>query len=595
MGGHRGGDVASSLALETVEALFRDGDGTLAEQVREANRAVLERSVADQQGERHGHDPHRRHGRGHATPASCHVGDSRAYLLRAGDLRQLTSDHTLVARMVKAGEISREEAAVHPHRNVVTQVASAPRPTCVVDEEDVPLLDGDRLLLCSDGLTGMVAEDQIQAILEAEPDPQDAADRLVKAANRAGGVDNITVVVLDVARPRTTATRPPGKLPKRRRGAPSAAATRWSPGPGRGDRRARGARSFVVARTTSTASGTWASPTATSRCSKASRPTARHHLVRRRHADRDPRRRGRRSCRVYPRPCRRHQRRDRDDAYAIVEQIRTTWRSRRRRTSGGADGRRRDGRRGRVAVSEAAPSPPTTASRAGHRPVAAGRRARDLARDLRDGGPRPQGRTPRDIVRVRRGVLRRLRGRVAGGAVDAPREPTPCCFPTATALAGLGIAMLYRIMVARGESTVAREQAIWLLVGLAAFCLTLWFVRDDRQLNAYTYTLGLVGVVLLLLPVVPGHRARDQRGAAVGAGRAVLVPAGGVRQDPDRRLPGVLPDRQARAARRRRRAGSGCRAPRTSGRCCSRGARRSPCSSSRGTWARRCCSSACSS
>lgn len=85
----------------------------------------------------------------------------------------------------------------------------------------------------------------------------------------------------------------------------------------------------------------------------------------------------------------------------------------------------------------------------------------------------------------------------------APRAD-PVLFPTATALAGLGIAMLYRIMADRGEASIAREQAIWLLVGLGVFCLTLWLVRDHRQLNAYTYTLGLAGVVLLLLPVVPG-------------------------------------------------------------------------------------------
>jgi cell division protein FtsW (lipid II flippase) len=107
---------------------------------------------------------------------------------------------------------------------------------------------------------------------------------------------------------------------------------------------------------------------------------------------------------------------------------------------------------------------------------------------------------------------------VAGWLVvrwTAPRTD-PVLYPTATALAGLGIAMLYRIMLARGESTIAREQAIWLLVGLAAFCATLWLVRDDRQLNAYTYTLGLVGVVLLLLPVVPGI-GREINGARLWA------------------------------------------------------------------------------
>jgi protein phosphatase len=126
-----------------------------------------------------------------------HVGDSRAYLLRAGALRQLTDDHTLVNRMVKAGEITPQEAGTHPHRNVLTRSIGT-EPEVVVDENDVPLIDGDRLLLCSDGLTGMVTEPQIQAILETTPDPQEASDRLIKAANRAGGIDNITVVILDI-------------------------------------------------------------------------------------------------------------------------------------------------------------------------------------------------------------------------------------------------------------------------------------------------------------------------------------------------------------------------------------------------------------
>ena len=209
MGGHRGGDVASRLALDTVETLFRRGDDTLADQVREANRVVYERSASDQ----------RVSGMGttltaviveQATVHLAHVGDSRAYLLRAGDLRQITNDHTLVARMVKAGEITREEAAVHPHRNVVTRSLGT-EPTLQVDEDTIALLDEDRVLICSDGLTGMVAEDQIQAILEAEPDPQRVADRLVKAANRAGGIDNITVLVLDAHN--EEGDPPPGELP----------------------------------------------------------------------------------------------------------------------------------------------------------------------------------------------------------------------------------------------------------------------------------------------------------------------------------------------------------------------------------------------
>ncbi|CAN5725830.1 hypothetical protein BH18ACT17_BH18ACT17_04690 [soil metagenome] len=209
MGGHRGGDVASSLALETVETLFRAREGTLAEQVREANRAVHERSIADE----------RVSGMGttltalmieDASARLAHVGDSRAYLLRAGDLRQITNDHTLVARMVRAGEITREEAEVHPHRNVVTRTIGT-EPTVAVDEDTIALIDDDRLLICSDGLTGMLQEGQIAAILEAEPDPQRAADRLVKAANRAGGIDNITVVLLDAHA--EEGDPPPGELP----------------------------------------------------------------------------------------------------------------------------------------------------------------------------------------------------------------------------------------------------------------------------------------------------------------------------------------------------------------------------------------------
>ncbi|HSL11587.1 MAG TPA: Stp1/IreP family PP2C-type Ser/Thr phosphatase, partial [Actinomycetota bacterium] len=197
MGGHRGGDVASQLALETVERMFREGHGTLEEQIREANRAVFARSAEDRSVAGMGTTLTAalvREGQVHLA----HVGDSRAYLLRAGALRQLTRDHTLVDRMLRAGEISEAEAEVHPHRNVLTRVVGT-EPDVSVDERDVGLLEGDRLLLCSDGLTNMVTEDQIQAILEATPtNPQEAADRLVRAANRAGGVDNITVLVLDL-------------------------------------------------------------------------------------------------------------------------------------------------------------------------------------------------------------------------------------------------------------------------------------------------------------------------------------------------------------------------------------------------------------
>jgi len=198
MGGHRGGEVASQLALETLETGFEGGRGSLVDLVEDANRAVFARSGEDRAVS----------GMGTTLTAAVvrpdglelvHVGDSRAYLLRGGTLRLLTEDHTLVNRMIRAGEISADEAEVHPHRNVLLRSLGT-EPDVQVDEQRLALLDGDRVILCSDGLTNMITEEQILAIGSATPDPQGTADRLVKAANRAGGIDNITVVVLDVRR-----------------------------------------------------------------------------------------------------------------------------------------------------------------------------------------------------------------------------------------------------------------------------------------------------------------------------------------------------------------------------------------------------------
>lgn len=197
MGGANAGEVASQLALETIGDMQRAGETTLDDEVREANRVVFVRSGEDAKFA----------GMGTTVTAALasanalhlvHVGDSRAYLLRAGSLRQLTRDHTLVDRMVEAGEISRDEADVHPHRNVLIR-ALGTEPKVDVEALDLGLLEGDQILICSDGLHDMVTEEQIGAILDiARGAPQDAADRLVRAANRAGGIDNITAIVLEV-------------------------------------------------------------------------------------------------------------------------------------------------------------------------------------------------------------------------------------------------------------------------------------------------------------------------------------------------------------------------------------------------------------
>ncbi|HJY32266.1 MAG TPA: Stp1/IreP family PP2C-type Ser/Thr phosphatase, partial [Actinomycetota bacterium] len=197
MGGHRGGEVASSLALETVQGMFERREGSLAEQVAEANRAVFDRSQNDR----------RVSGMGTTLTAAevdgnrvhlVHVGDSRAYLLHGGELMQITEDHTLVHRMVMEGEISEEEAETHPHRSILTRALGVDQ-NIQVDEGHLEVAPGDRLLLCTDGLTGMVPEGQIRGILLETLDPQEAVDKLVRGANRAGGIDNITAVILDFA------------------------------------------------------------------------------------------------------------------------------------------------------------------------------------------------------------------------------------------------------------------------------------------------------------------------------------------------------------------------------------------------------------
>jgi PPM family protein phosphatase len=200
MGGHRAGEVASRLAVDVLRDTF-DVDPTadgLVAAVLAANRAVWERGEAE---------PELR-GMGTTIAAVAlvagkalavvNVGDSRAYLLQDGRLQQLTADHSLVADLLRAGAISEDEARDHPRRNVLTQVLGMGPEV----EPHVALAEparGDRLLLCSDGLFNELDDDRIAAILASVPDPTDAAARLVDEANAAGGADNITALVLDIA------------------------------------------------------------------------------------------------------------------------------------------------------------------------------------------------------------------------------------------------------------------------------------------------------------------------------------------------------------------------------------------------------------
>jgi PPM family protein phosphatase len=125
-----------------------------------------------------------------------HVGDSRAYVYRDDALYQVTKDHTMVADLVRAGAISADDAAAHRMRHMVTNVVGGPQPGLFVEAHAVVLQAGDFLLLCSDGLTEMLSNDAIAAVLRAEHEPEAACQRLLNDANEAGGRDNITIVIV---------------------------------------------------------------------------------------------------------------------------------------------------------------------------------------------------------------------------------------------------------------------------------------------------------------------------------------------------------------------------------------------------------------
>ena len=206
MGGHAAGEVASQLALVVVRLHLGPGRrpqlDDLVDAVSAANRTVFEQArqrpelrgmgttfcalslLADQPGapERLG---------------VVNVGDSRGYVLRSDGLHQLTRDHSYVEDLIEAGEITAVEARTHPQRHIVTRALGV-EPHVFVDTWERPAIVGERYLLCSDGLTNELDDAEIDAILRANPDPQDAADRLVHSANQRGARDNVSVLVVDV-------------------------------------------------------------------------------------------------------------------------------------------------------------------------------------------------------------------------------------------------------------------------------------------------------------------------------------------------------------------------------------------------------------
>jgi PPM family protein phosphatase len=200
MGGAQAGEVASRLATAALREAGANGGGEqrITDLIQEANRRVYDRSSSDPNTS----------GMGTTITVALveddnvafgHVGDSRAYLIRDAQMEQLTEDHSLVNELLKTGKLSREEAETHPQRSVITR-ALGTDPDVDVDTFSVRAENGDLFLLCSDGLTDMVSEESILDVVERNRDDIDGALRaLVKAANRGGGQDNITVVAFEIA------------------------------------------------------------------------------------------------------------------------------------------------------------------------------------------------------------------------------------------------------------------------------------------------------------------------------------------------------------------------------------------------------------
>jgi protein phosphatase len=198
LGGHEAGEVASSIAVETLRdhAPRRPDAKALARAVKAANREVI-RSAREGFGKA---------GMGTTMTAAivegtriavAHVGDSRAYLLHGTTLSRISEDHSMVADLIKRGQLTEAEARYHPNRSVITR-ALGTDPNMLADTYELDAAPGDRLLLCSDGLTGMLEDGMICEILTEYRTPDAAARMLIDSANDAGGHDNISVVIVDI-------------------------------------------------------------------------------------------------------------------------------------------------------------------------------------------------------------------------------------------------------------------------------------------------------------------------------------------------------------------------------------------------------------
>ena len=214
MGGHAGGDVASAIAIKRIAEADRpygtieEAEHALQSALHAANTLIAETVF----------DHAELTGMGTTVSgmirvgnqvALAHIGDSRIYRLRDGELDQLSTDHTFVQRLVDSGRITQEEAAVHPRRNVLMRVLGDIDSAPEIDTTTLTTAPGDVWLMCSDGLSSYVSDDRIRNILKAHTNPKDAANRLIKEALDHGAPDNVTVVVVSIGDDEYSGAMPP--------------------------------------------------------------------------------------------------------------------------------------------------------------------------------------------------------------------------------------------------------------------------------------------------------------------------------------------------------------------------------------------------
>src|SRR5688572_2791318 len=195
MGGAQAGEVASEIAVDSFDGGLGNGSPAegLVRVIQEANRKIHDRSRSDEQAAGMGTTCTAAYV-GESEVTIAHVGDSRAYLWRDGELTRLTRDHSLVGELVARGKLTEEQAETHPQRSVITR-ALGPEPDVEVDVQAYQARSGDVFMVCSDGLTSMVPEARVKPILEGAGSLDQAGRELIAAANDAGGRDNITVIL----------------------------------------------------------------------------------------------------------------------------------------------------------------------------------------------------------------------------------------------------------------------------------------------------------------------------------------------------------------------------------------------------------------